>query len=254
MLAALAVVRRVLHRGTASLYARLPKCGNNVIRLMLFAQYGASHLPDSDIKHQWREVWGHSKKPGMARIKGMQWDKRQFPPGGSFKPVIVRTLKPHPTLPTTATTHRTLANSSSWRAVLSSRPQSRAWTFVRDPLSHFVSGFTEAAMRSNQQKMKQLNAGKAVAPFTIQSFVQFLEQLVTGHGALKNAGFHMHPMSELALIQPQVHLPTTCRVLLHLQLREPYMWQRPVTFSCHHASHGQCADGLDWLQLLPGLG
>ena len=110
---------------------------------------------------------------------------------------------------------------------------------MRDPLSHFVSGFTEAMLRSNMDQIEQLHAGKPVAPCSIQSFMYFLERLVTGHvtSLTQNHGFHIYPMSELALFQPQVRLPTTCRVLLHLCAR-------------HHASRGQCTEGLDWLRLL----
>ena len=94
MMAAMAAVRRVLHRHTASLYARLPKCGNNAIRLLLFAQW--SNLSDSEIQDQWNKHMDDHTMPGVVKVEGMQWDKRQLPPGGSFKPVIVRTLKPPP--------------------------------------------------------------------------------------------------------------------------------------------------------------
>jgi hypothetical protein len=134
---------------------------------------------------------------------------------------------------------------------------------VRDPLSHFVSGFTEAWVLSYKLQIK--HAGKPVAPFTVQSFVQFLEQLVTGHqlanGALKNTGFHMYPMSELAHIQPQVEGPApqhvarccfpplmTCQMLLHFYLHSGRtagdvtpLVQRP------HASRWPCTEGLHWL-------
>jgi hypothetical protein len=73
-------------------------------------------------------------------------------------------------------------------------------------------------MRNNMDKIEQLHAGKPVAPCSIQSFMYFLERLVTGHvtSLTQNHDFHFHPMSELAVIQPQVRRPTTCRVLLHL--------------------------------------
>lgn len=89
---------------------------------------------------------------------------------------------------------------------------------MRDPLSHFVSGFTEAMTRSNIPKVKALNAGKPVPPYTIQRFMFFLDRLVTGHvrSVLKSSSFHIYPMSELALIQPKVPLPTIFRVLMNL--------------------------------------
>ena len=98
MMAAMAV-RRLLHRRTASLYARLPKCANNAIQLMLFAHW--SNLSNSEIQDKWTIVRDDSlmedyKTTGTIRVRGIPWDKRQLPPGGSFKPVIVRTLKPVP--------------------------------------------------------------------------------------------------------------------------------------------------------------
>jgi hypothetical protein len=82
---------------------------------------------------------------------------------------------------------------------------------VRDPLSHFVSGFTEAATRRHKREINEmLQGGKPVAPFTIDRFISVLEQLVTGdfRSFMGQESSHVYPMSEqLALIQPQVRSP-----------------------------------------------
>lgn len=96
-------VRRVLHRRTTSLYARLPKCGNNAIRLMLTAQCGGCNFTDREMldllkPHPSFRLRQQSEKCGVVKVEGMPWDERQLPPGGSFKPVVVRNPKPLPTL------------------------------------------------------------------------------------------------------------------------------------------------------------
>jgi hypothetical protein len=121
-------VRRALHRGTASLFARLPKCANNAIRLMLFAQYGGSNLSLGEMWDKAGNVERDSFSPtkrfnffedkinqrnsGVIEVKGIQWDKRQLPPGGSFKPVVVRNPRPHPALCLGLLTARSRANAN----------------------------------------------------------------------------------------------------------------------------------------------
>jgi hypothetical protein len=85
---------------------------------------------------------------------------------------------------------------------------------VRDPLSHFVSAYTEASTRMH---MKRLRKGAKFKPCTIKTFMNFLEKLLTGsiRSILRNEAYHLYPMSELAIDQPRVRLPHETRVLLN---------------------------------------
>jgi hypothetical protein len=44
---------RVYHKPTASLYARMPKCANNAVRFMLFAQFRGATLTDQQLMKAW---------------------------------------------------------------------------------------------------------------------------------------------------------------------------------------------------------
>jgi len=148
----------VYHKPTASLYARVPKCANNAIRLMLFAQFRGANLTDQQLTDTWRDADrpnAHAST-GVLTVAGKPWNQRQL--------------------------------------------RRRAWTFVRDPLSHFVAGYTEALSRG------RVNHGNRT--WTVQQVRQFLKALVTGSNnsvhILGSERYHYMPMSRIANFQPLV--------------------------------------------------
>jgi hypothetical protein len=113
-------VRRYLHRGTASLYARLPKCANNAIALMLFAQYGGRKLSVDELRETVKpeKKWGNLNRQAFTQdnsgLVALRGDTYQLPPAStdSFKPVIVRNPSPHPALCLRTAKPRANANRS----------------------------------------------------------------------------------------------------------------------------------------------
>jgi len=168
----------VLHRDTRSLYARIQKCANNAIRLMLFAQYAGRKLPDETISLAWERAGNLIVPAEVRRGSGVaEYSGKALPPGPDAL-------------------------------------QDRTWTFVRNPLSHFVSGFTQSWVRSHPGQVEQLERGEIVAPYTVEDFRHFLGELLTGKaGALLPGprplshvvyGAHFMPMTELLAQQPRV--------------------------------------------------
>ena len=71
---------RVYHKPTASLYARVPKCANNAIRLMLFAQFRGANLTDQQLTDTWRDADrpnAHAST-GVLTVAGKPWNQRQL--------------------------------------------------------------------------------------------------------------------------------------------------------------------------------
>ena len=86
-------------------------------------------------------------------------------------------------------------------------PQARSWTFVRDPLSHFVAGYTEAMVRA--RVTGRVTPAHTEGPWTGSKVRQLLVALVRGDTkTLQEWGgreqYHMYPMTRIAQAQPQV--------------------------------------------------
>jgi hypothetical protein len=91
---------------------------------------------------------------------------------------------------------------------------------VRDPLSHFVAGYTEALVRAG------MHDGQS---WTVQQVRQFLKALVTGSsvkaGVLGSERYHYMPMSRIATFQPLVRalVPSTTCTRVHPSVQRAFL-------------------------------
>jgi hypothetical protein len=92
----MAATTRVLHRDTRSLYARIQKCANNAIRLMLFAQYAGRKLPDETISLAWERAGNLIVPAEVRRGSGVaEYSGKALPPGPDALQVTTLQFKPH---------------------------------------------------------------------------------------------------------------------------------------------------------------